>query len=284
MSTLAAALTEAASRLKDSYSPRLDAELLLAHALGRDRSHLLAHPDKPLERAAAERFLALVAARERGEPVAYLTGEREFWSLRLTVTPATLIPRPETELLVEQALALIPQAADWEVLDLGTGSGAIALAVATERPRCRIVATDLSGEALGIARANAADLGLSRIEFLQGRWFEAVPDRRFMCIVSNPPYVAEADTHLTQGDLRFEPRSALASGLDGLDDLRSIIAVAPHHLYKDGTLLLEHGSDQGLAVRGLLHARGFAQTRSLRDLSWHERVSGGDWVNAQTSG
>jgi release factor glutamine methyltransferase len=285
MPALAALLTDAETRLKGaSDSPRLDAELLLCHALGRPRSHLRAHPDAELDPSQARAFEALMAARARGEPLAYLTGKREFWSLELKVTPATLIPRPETELLVEQALARIPEGAAWRVLDLGTGSGAIALAIAKERPRARITATDRSADALAVARGNAVALGLKNLEFIEGDWFGAVPSHRFHLIASNPPYVAEMDPHLAQGDLRFEPRSALASGTEGLEDLRRIAAGAPLHLYKDGALLLEHGLDQGAAVRRLLEAAGFSRVRSLRDLSGHERVSGGDCANGPAAG
>ncbi len=280
MDTLAAALREATERLKGSDSPRLDAELLLAHALERDRSYLSSHPEARLDSAQATRYAELTAARVRGEPIAYLIGKREFWSLELTVSPATLIPRPETELLVEQALALVPIAADWEILDLGTGSGAIALALAKERLCCRIVATDLSAESLAVAESNAARLRLSNLEFIQGDWFSPVAARRFHMIVSNPPYIALSDPHLAQADLRFEPRQALASGDDGLDDIRRIVAGAPAHLQGSGTLMLEHGYQQGSQVRGLLQAAGFGRIRSALDLAGQERVSLGHWVNA----
>ncbi|HLW74800.1 MAG TPA: peptide chain release factor N(5)-glutamine methyltransferase, partial [Gammaproteobacteria bacterium] len=211
--TLSALLIEAAARLKDaSDSPRLDAELLLAHALGRERSYLHAHPEMRLESAEARAFEQLLAARSRGEPIAHLTSKREFWSLPLTVTPATLIPRPETELLVELALERIPQGSDSTLLDLGTGSGAVALAVAKERPRCRVTATERSPEALHVAIRNAAMLGMGNIEFLEGDWYVPLPDRRFKVIVSNPPYVRDDDPHLATGDVRFEPRTALAAG------------------------------------------------------------------------
>lgn len=281
MSTLADALS-AATRLTDSDSPRLDAELLLAHALGRDRSYLRAHPDAELGPSQAAEFERLMAARARGEPVAYLTGKREFWSLELRVTPATLIPRPETELLVEQALALIPPGTASEMLDLGTGSGAIALALAKERPRCRVTAVDISRDALEIARGNAAALGLSNLQFLHGDWFEPLRGRRFRVIVSNPPYVAASDPHLGKGDLRFEPSQALSSGADGLRDIRSIVGDAMHHLEAGGHLLLEHGHEQAIAVRVLLREAGFMDARSIRDLSGHERISIGDCANGGT--
>jgi release factor glutamine methyltransferase len=283
MDTLADALHAATARLTDSDSPQLDAELLLAHALGVGRSHLRAHPETALDASQAHRYKNLIDARHRGEPIAYLTGEREFWSLVLKVTPATLIPRPETELLVEQALGLIPMATDWDILDLGTGSGAIALAIAKERPRCRITATDTSPEALAVASDNARALHIPNVEFLQGDWFAPVSAQRFQMIVSNPPYIAAADPHLTQGDLRFEPQRALCSGSDGLDDIRRIATQAPRHLRPNGHLLLEHGYDQGAVVRELLQAAGFSGARSIRDLAGHERISLATHANAEAA-
>jgi release factor glutamine methyltransferase len=283
MDTLADALRAATARLTDSDSPQLDAELLLAHALGVDRSHLRAHPEAALDASQARRYKGLIDARHRGEPIAYLTGEREFWSLVLKVTPATLIPRPETELLVEQALGLIPMAADWDILDLGTGSGAIALAIAKERRRCRITAVDVSAEALAVARDNARALHIPNVEFLQGDWFAPVSGIHFQMIVSNPPYVAVSDPHLTRGDLRFEPQRALSSGSDGLDDIRRIVTDASRHLQTGGHLLLEHGYDQGAVVRELLQAAGFDGARSVRDLAGQDRISLATHANAAAS-
>jgi release factor glutamine methyltransferase len=285
MHTLADLLNEAAARLGDaSDTPRLDAELLLAHALGRGRSHLRAYPEALPSAEQARVFEGLLAARVRGEPIAYLTGKREFWSLEFDVTPATLIPRPETELLVEQALARIPPGIALDLLDLGTGSGAIAIALAMERPRCRVTAIDLSADALHIAAGNAARLGLTNLEFLQGNWFAPVAGRRFHVVVSNPPYVAEGDPHLDEGDLRFEPMTALSSGSDGLKDIRHIVAAAPAQLCAGSVLLLEHGLDQSAAVRGLLEAAGFAHARTFQDLTGHDRVSCGDWANPAATG
>ena len=276
--TLSALLTEAETRLKDaSDSPRLDAELLLAHALGRERGYLHAHPELRPESAEAQEFERLMAARTRGEPIAHLTSKREFWSLPLTVTPATLIPRPETELLVELALERIPKDASFTILDLGTGSGAVALAIAKERPLSRITATDRSREALQVAMGNAVALGLGNVEFIEGDWLVPLSGRRFEVIVSNPPYVRDDDPHLTAGDVRFEPRTALAAGADGLRDLRDIIGAAPAHLEQRGMLLLEHGQDQGEAVRRLLQGAGLTRVETRRDVSGHERVSGGVW-------
>lgn len=276
--TLRHLLDDAAAALSDvSPAPRLDAELLLAHALGKARSHLRAHPEMTPDTRALQAFRDLVAARRRGEPIAYLTSKREFWSLELKVTPATLIPRHETELLVELALERIPGDRTWCVLDLGTGSGAIALALAKERPRCRVTATDRSATALVVAAENAAALSIPNMEFLEGDWFMPVAERRFELIVSNPPYVPERDPHLDAGDLRFEPRTALAAGPQGLDDLQRIIGGASGHLEPGGWLLLEHGHDQGAAVCALLAARGFEATVTFKDLAGQDRVSGGVW-------
>ena len=266
-------LLASASRRLGGADARLDAELLLAHALGVSRARLYAWPeDEPdtVQRAAFER---LVEAREQGEPIAYLTGRREFWSLELRVTPHVLIPRHETELLVELALERIPRDRAFRIADLGTGSGAIALALARERPLARVTATDASATALDVARGNAERLGVGNVGFAAGDWYAALGDARFDLIVSNPPYVAADDAHLAQGDLRFEPASALASGADGLDAIRHIVAGAPAHLVDGGALLLEHGFDQSVRVRALLDAAGFVDVRSVRDAAGHERVT-----------
>jgi len=269
-------ITDATRALAEaSPTPRLDAELLLAHALGKDRSYLHAHAEDTPDAETGRRFRTLVDARRSGEPIAYLTSKREFWSLVLKVTPATLIPRHETELLVELALERIPEDAAWSVLDLGTGSGALALAVARARPRCRITATDESEAALEVAAENARALKLSNLEFVTGDWFAPLTGRRFNLILSNPPYVKEKDPHLNRGDLRFEPRSALAAGPEGLDDLRSIAEHAIPHLADRAWLLMEHGFDQGNAVRALLSSGGFTGVTSFRDLAGQERVTGG---------
>ncbi|MGH8403603.1 MAG: peptide chain release factor N(5)-glutamine methyltransferase [Gammaproteobacteria bacterium] len=274
--SVATLLHTASTRLaKTSATPHLDAECLLAHVLQTLRSHLLAHPEQRVERNTLRRFARLVGARSRGRPVAYLTGEREFWSLSLKVNPATLIPRPETELLVEQSLCLVPVAARWHLLDLGTGSGAIALALAKERPHCRITATDISRSALAVARENAAALDIANVEFLQGEWFAPLPGRRYHLIVSNPPYVPDADPHLAAGDLRFEPQRALNGGADGLAMIRKIVQQAPAHLDPGGVLLLEHGYDQAARVREFLWAAGFNGIRTYPDLAGAERVSVG---------
>lgn len=256
-----------------SDSARLDAELLLAHVLDRPRSHLHAWPERSLDSAQEQAFLTLLARRAAGEPMAYLLGSREFWSLRLAVTPDTLIPRPETELLVEAALALISGDATWRVADLGTGSGAIALALASERPACRIIATDRSAAALAVASANAEHLGLNNVEFREGNWFAPLTGEQFDVVVSNPPYVASGDPHLREGDVRFEPLGALAAGPDGLDAIRKIAYAAPLHLRRGGWLLMEHGYDQGEAVRQLLARYRYVHVETRRDAAGHPRVT-----------
>jgi len=263
-----------ASRLSGDEARR-EAELLLGHALRRDRAFLFAHAGDELDDDAAQRFAALIERRAQGEPVAYLTGTRGFWTLDLAVTPATLIPRPETELLVEAALARMPpkSATAPEIADLGTGSGAIALAIASERPDARLVATDRSAEALRIAQENAERLELANVRFLQGDWFAPLAGQRFHLVASNPPYIADGDPHLAQGDLRFEPPTALSSGADGLDAIRRIAAQAPAHLHPNGWLLLEHGHDQGEPVRELLQAAGFIDVETLADLEGRDRVT-----------
>ena len=272
-------MTDIATALRQACQPdtgglaRLDAELLMAHVLDKPRTWLYAFGDVVLSAAQQAAFADLAARRRAGEPVAYLTGRRGFWTLDLQVTPDTLIPRPETELLVELALARLPPDAAIEVLDLGTGSGAVALAIAVERPQARVTAVDASPGALAVARANAEAHALRNVEFRHGDWYAPLAGARFALIASNPPYIESADPHLAQGDLRFEPRSALASGSDGLDDIRAIIAGAPRHLLPGGWLLLEHGWNQGPAVRALLASAGFADVATARDLEDRDRVS-----------
>jgi release factor glutamine methyltransferase len=271
---LADLLRRSASELPGEDA-RADAELLLAAALQRPRAWLYAHADEVPVEAALQRFEALLQRRRRGEPVAYILGRREFWSLELEVGAGTLVPRPETELLVELALQCIAQETPARVLDLGTGCGAIALAVAKERPRAQLTAIDASAPALAIARRNGARLGLERVRFLRGDWFSAVRDECFDLVLSNPPYLADDDPHLHEGDLRFEPALALSSGRDGLDALRRICADAPARLAVGGWLLFEHGLAQGEAARALLLASGFVEVATWRDLEGRERVSGG---------
>lgn len=271
--TIAEALEWAVRRLQEtSDSPRLDAEVLLAHALGTSRSHLYAWPERQLDTAAAQRAEALIQRRADGVPVAYLTGQQEFWSLPLEVNEATLIPRPETELLVELALARLPPAAPRTVLDLGTGTGAIALAIASERPQTIVTAVDVSSEALAVARRNSTRLGLA-VELLQGDWYAPVGGRRFDLIAANPPYIGAGEPEPTQGDPRFEPRLALIAEDDGLAALRHIAAQAASHLEPGGWLLVEHGYRQGAACRELFAAAGLHDVITARDLQGHERVT-----------
>jgi release factor glutamine methyltransferase len=261
-------LQAAAARIE-----RGDAELLLLHVLGRDRAWLFAHGREPLAAATVAAFEALLARRQAGEPVAYLTGRRGFWTLDLAVSPATLIPRAETETLVELALQRLDDQPGRRAADLGTGSGAIALALASERQQAQLVATDVSAAALAVARANAARHHLGNVSFRQGSWLQPLAGERFELIVSNPPYIAVADPHLQQGDLRHEPASALASGGDGLDAIREIVAGAPAHLLPGGWLLLEHGWEQGAAVAELLHAHGYVEVATHQDLEQRDRVT-----------
>jgi len=253
---------------------RLEAQILFAHALGVNRAWLIGHDRDLLDPAQATRVAVLLKRRLAGEPVAYLLGEREFYGRPFKVTPDVLIPRPDTELLVELALARLPPGATLNVLDIGVGSGAVAISLALERPRCRVTGVDLSAGALRVAEANANALHAG-VELLASDVFGALGKRRFHLIVSNPPYIAAADPHLQQGDLRFEPPQALASGTDGLDLIRRLIASAPAHLETGAWLLLEHGWDQASAVRSLLSAADFDEVFSATDLAGHERVTGG---------
>ncbi|WP_425570173.1 peptide chain release factor N(5)-glutamine methyltransferase [Pigmentiphaga soli] len=256
----------------------VDARALMAHVLGVNRAWLIAHGDDPLSPEAAARFDELAARRRAGEPVAYLVGEREFMGHRLQVSPDVLIPRPETELLVETALACVAGRAAPALLDLGTGSGAIAISLALARPDARVRATDLSAGALAVARANARRLDAD-VEFLHGDWLDALnpaqPAAIYDAIVANPPYIADGDRHLAEGDLRFEPRGALTDGADGLQALRAIAAGAGCWLKPGGWLWLEHGWDQAAAVRALLAGAGLSGVESRRDLAGIERISGG---------
>lgn len=256
-----------------SDSPRLDAELLFAHVSGLGRAQQFARLDGTVDNGELARFDALVARRGRGEPVAYLIGSRGFWSIDLEVSQAVLVPRPETELLVEWSLALLAGRAAPRVADLGTGSGAIALALAAERPDARIDATDVSAAALAVARRNAQSLGFSQVNLVEGHWFEALAPDAYDLLVSNPPYIAHDDAHLAA--LRFEPLQALTDGADGLNALREIIGGARAHLADDGWLLVEHGYDQGAAVRDLFARAGFSDVRTRRDLGGQERATAG---------
>jgi len=270
--TVAEALQDAARSLHGhSDSPRLDAELLLGKILGLSRSGLVARGNEPCAGDCQHSYALLIEQRRRGVPVAYLTGSREFWSLNLRVTPAVLVPRPETEILVELALQRLPRDQSASVLDLGTGSGAIALAIAFERPEVKVTGVDISPPALEVAIQNSRDLGLSHIDWRLGDWFTPVSGERFDMIVANPPYVAAADPALEK--LMAEPKIALCNGPTGLEALAAIAAGAAAHLHDRGWLILEHGSNQGLTVAHLLERHGFTCIRSHLDLSGTPRVT-----------
>jgi release factor glutamine methyltransferase len=263
-------------RSLDATEARAEAEILLSATLGRARSWLFAFADAEVDAELAHQFRTLCERRAQGEPIAYLLGHREFWGMRLEVNACTLIPRHDTERLVELALERLPTDRPCQVLDLGTGSGAIALALASERPRARVLATDRSEGALEVARRNARALGLANVECVQSDWFDEVPrGLRFDLIVSNPPYIAEGDPHLGQGDCRHEPLSALVADAQGLSDLQTLVAQAPQWLTPGAWLLLEHGWDQAAAVRALLGASGLIDVASWQDLAGVDRVSGG---------
>lgn len=261
-----------AAELPDSPSAKLDAEWLLAAALGKAPSYLRTWPEREVSAETEARYLADLQRRRQGEPVAYILGRQGFWSLELEVAPHTLIPRPDTELLVEAALQLLP-ASPAGVLDLGTGTGAIALALAAERPAWQVTGVDRVAEAIALAQRNAARLGLANSNFVQSHWFSELAGQRFQLIVSNPPYIPSGDPHLQQGDVRFEPGSALISGADGLDDIRQIVSQAPDFLELGGWLLLEHGYCQAAQVRALLSEGGFVDVESRQDYGGHLRIS-----------
>lgn len=259
----------------ETATAQLEARLLLQRLLKCSHAWLIAHASEPVPLDVVQAFEALLQRRLNGEPIAYILGQREFYGLELQVTPATLIPRPDTEILVEAALEKIPLHHACAVLDLGIGSGAIALALAKHRPRAQVTGVELSLSALAVATHNAQQLKLSNTHFLHGHWFSTLAGMQFDVIVSNPPYIAQADAHLERGDLRFEPRMALASGEEGLQDLRHIIAQAPKYLRSQGWLLLEHGHNQAVAVAQLLRQAGFRAVSHVPDLSGVLRVTMG---------
>ena len=289
MQTIKNSLNSAIEQLSSlSDTAHLDCELLLCFVLTQPRTHLHTWPDKKLSKEEVHKFNALVERRVKGEPIAHILGERGFWSLNLKVTPDTLIPRPETERLVELALDIIPEGAQWNILDLGTGTGAIALSLAKENPSCHITATDQSLAALNVAKENAKRNQLSNINFIQSDWFSGLiksgedsddvegakaGSQQFEMIVSNPPYIKESDPHLKQGDVRFEPRSALTSGADGLHDIRTIIKRSMKYLTQNGVLLIEHGYDQADEVCELLKAANFTQVTDFNDDNGNPRVA-----------
>lgn len=265
-------LKQAIARLTESESPRRDAEILLGFITGKARTFILAFGETVLTTAQEQQLDELLSRRVRGEPVAHLVGEREFWSLPLRVSPVTLIPRPDTECLVEQALARMPDE-PCAVLDLGTGTGAIALALASERPDCSVTALDLIPEAVELARENADRLGITNIRVLQSDWFSVLNSQRFSIIVSNPPYIDREDPHLAQGDVRFEPLSALVADNHGLADLHTLITSSRQHLEPGGWLLLEHGWQQAQQVRQLFSAAGFAEVETCQDYGGNDRLT-----------
>ncbi|MDK9604638.1 peptide chain release factor N(5)-glutamine methyltransferase [Lelliottia wanjuensis] len=265
-------LRAAVSELSESESPRRDAEILLEHVTGKARTYILAFGETLLTAGQEAQLAELLARRKNGEPVAHLTGEREFWSLPLFVSSATLIPRPDTECLVEQALARLPENA-CRILDLGTGTGAIALALASERPDCQVTAVDVMPDAVALAQRNLARLGFSNVQILQSSWFSAIASQQFDMIVSNPPYIDGQDPHLSQGDVRFEPLTALVAANEGLADIEHIITTARDHLISGGWLLLEHGWTQGEAVRALFSAAGYAAIETCRDYGGNDRLT-----------
>ncbi|MHC9514917.1 peptide chain release factor N(5)-glutamine methyltransferase [Enterobacter mori] len=270
-------LREAVSELSESESPKRDAEILLEHVTGKSRTYLLAFGETLLTAEQEAQLAALLARRKTGEPVAHLVGEREFWSLPLYVSAATLIPRPDTECLVEQALARLPTSA-CSILDLGTGTGAIALALATERPDCTVTAVDVMPDAVTLAQRNVERLGLGNVTVLQSSWFTALENRLFALIASNPPYIDEHDPHLAQGDVRFEPLTALVAANEGLADLDHIVTTSRQHLLPGGWLLVEHGWTQGSAVRALFTNAGYREVATCRDYGGNERLTLGQWV------
>jgi release factor glutamine methyltransferase len=272
--TIIASLLRSAD-LPDSPTARLDAELLLAASLGKPRSFLHTWPERIVSSEAAHIFDGYLKRRRTGEPVAYILGLQGFWNVDLEVATHTLIPRPETEMLVETALELLPGAIPHRLLDLGTGTGAIALSLAKDRPQWTITAVDRIEEAVDLAERNRQRLNLDNAAVMKSHWFSSLERQRFDLIISNPPYIAADDPHLVKGDVRFEPSSALVAGVDGLDDLRIIVTQAPAHLEPGGWLLLEHGFDQGAAVRELLNTHGFEQIQTRRDLGDHERITFG---------
>jgi release factor glutamine methyltransferase len=271
-------LAEACRLLACKQGTRLEAEVLLSHSLGVNRAWLYANAEQDVAGQATSNFLQLIQRRRHGEPVAYLTGVREFWSLNLKVTPDVLIPRPETELLVETALKHIPGSARWRVADLGTGSGAVALAIAFERPGCEVFASDISPSALSIAQQNADSLNLGQVHFLQGSWLSPF-EGKFKGIVSNPPYVARQDPHLQLGDCRFEPEAALSPGADAMASIRHIARTALSFLEPGGFLTFEHGYEQGEVSRQLLLRRGYREVETISDVAGLERVTLGKKQN-----
>ncbi len=276
--TVSEALLSATAQINQALeddSAEVDGRILLQHCLKKDHSYLLTWPEKQLTQTENDCFEKLLQRRLTGEPIAYIVGHREFWSMKLKVTEDTLIPRPETELLVELALAKLSKDKKYRVLDMGTGSGAIALAIASERSASKVLASDISSAALQVARENAQIFKLTNINFVKSDWGKNIPEQKFDLIVSNPPYIEKNDPHLQQGDLRFEPEIALAAASDGLSDLKTVIEFAQERLNENGSLLMEHGYNQHQAVAELLRQAGFVKVQSHQDIFGNYRVSGG---------
>ncbi|MGB1799301.1 MAG: peptide chain release factor N(5)-glutamine methyltransferase [Gammaproteobacteria bacterium] len=272
------ALKHARQQLHASESAQLDSELLLCEVLNCERSYLYAYPEKELTQHNITSLNQFIALRANGHPIAHIIKQREFWSLLLQVDEHTLIPRPETEILVDAALKRIPEDSKKDVLDLGTGSGAIAIAIASERPLAKVIATDKSDKALTVAKQNAEKHNIKNIQFINADWFNIENKQSYDVIVSNPPYICSNDAHLEQGDVRFEPLSALASGKDGLDDLRIIIGEAKNHLNKQGWLLVEHGYNQAEQVQQLFNENNFSSVTTIKDYSDNDRVTIGEKI------
>jgi release factor glutamine methyltransferase len=273
MTTIRDLLKAAQSELTFSDTARLDAEILLCHVMNTQRAWIYSRPEQQIPQQQVKTYRSLVKRRSKGYPIAYLTGHKEFWSIDLTVNEHTLIPRPETECLVEYLLEMIPAEKILNLTDLGTGSGAIAIAIARERPKCRITATDINDKALEIATANAKSIGLENIIFIKSDWFSTIKRQKFDIIVSNPPYIRSDDKHLQQGDVRFEPLDALKAGCDGLQHIREIIDQAPDYLINNGWLLLEHGYDQGHDVRTHLTSSCYSDVITHHDYAGNERIT-----------
>lgn len=275
MKTATELLEEAVIHIKNSASARLDAEVLLCHVIDCNRTTIYSQPERPIPDDQSVRFQSLIEKRRNGHPIAYLTGKKEFWSLDLSVNQSTLIPRTETECLVEAALQMIPDDSAFNILELGTGSGAIAIAIASERPDCNILATDIDPQALNTAEKNAATHHINHINFLCSDWYKNIPLQLFDMIISNPPYIAQYDKHLFQSDIQFEPDLALVSGADGMQAINIIVKNAKNYLAGHGYFFIEHGYNQQALVNQCFLKNGFKKTTTLCDLSGHQRITYG---------
>jgi release factor glutamine methyltransferase len=275
MTTVTELILKAEQSINSSESARLDAEILFCDVMQFNRTRIYSHPDQVVPEDKMALFQSLIEQRQQGCPIAYLTGKKEFWSLELAISEDTLIPRPETELLVETALQMIPEDAAFNILDLGTGSGAIAIAIASERPNCKIVATDINTNTLVMAEKNAETHQLQNIQFYLSNWFQNIPSQEFDLIVSNPPYIKQDDAHLSQGDVRFEPELALVAGIDGMQAINMILENALQYLTADAYLLIEHGYDQRLLVQEAFLKNDFKQPKTFQDLSGQDRITRG---------